>query len=58
MTANVGYSDPNDVPDDLKQIALELIKIMFYEQESQQSFTQMIPQWLKEMLESRRRFIV
>ena len=58
MTANVGYTDPNDVPDDLKQIALELIKIMFYEQESQQSFMQMIPQWVKSILESNRRFII
>ena len=58
MTANVGYADPLDVPSELKQVALELIKLMFYEQENNQSFEQAIPYWCKSILEGYRRFII
>ena len=30
LSLNVGYVDPNDVPDELKEIALEMIDLMYY----------------------------
>ena len=58
LVLNVGYSDPADVPDDLIDLAKVIVKIMYYEQESDQSFTEMMPQWAKEILESNRRHII
>lgn len=58
LTANVGYSDPLDVPSDLRQVILELVKLMYYSQESKESFENAMPYWCKAILESNRRFII
>ena len=58
LTLNVGYSDPADVPTDLIDLAKVIIKVMYYEQESNQSFKEMLPGWAKELLNSNKRYIV
>lgn len=58
LTLNVGYVDPDDVPTDLIDVAKVLIKVMFYEQGTQESFTEAIPGWAKDMLNINARFIL
>lgn len=56
MTLNVGYELPADVPDDLKNVVKVLVSIMFYQQESEQSFIDSVPAWVKEIINANRRF--
>ena len=58
LVLNVGYDDPADVPTELIDVALVIIKLMYYEQESDKSFTDMIPSWAKHILETNRRHII
>lgn len=58
LVLDVGYADPADVPDDLIDLAKVIVKVMYYEQESDLSFKEMLPYWAKELLESRRRHII
>lgn len=58
LTLNVGYDDSSNVPTDLIDLAKVMIKVMFYEQESNQSFKDMLPAWAKEILNSNKRRIV
>lgn len=53
---NVGYADPADVPDELIQAALQMIKVWYYESEKQVNST-LIPESVKEALDVYRRFI-
>lgn len=53
---NVGYADPSDVPDELIQAALQMIKVWYYESEKQVNST-LIPESVKEALDIYRRFI-
>ena len=54
---NVGYDDPANVPDELIQAALQMIKVWYYESEKQVNST-LIPESVKEALNAYRRFII
>lgn len=58
LTLNVGYSVAADVPDDIINLALVIIKVMFFDVESDKSFQEMLPQWGKEILHTNKRFII
>jgi hypothetical protein len=58
LTLNVGHTLPADVPDELKEIALEMIDLMYYEHETGKSFTKDISSLSREILNSYKRFIV
>lgn len=58
MTLNVGYVLPDDVPTELVDLAKIMIKVMFYEQETNQSFKEMLPAWAVDMLNANKRFII
>ena len=58
LVLNVGYSNPADVPDDLKQAMLELVKFMYYEAETNEAKKGMLPMWLEEMIDMNKRFII
>ena len=58
LILNVGYDTADDVPDDLIELALVIIKVMFYEQETDQSFKEMLPAWALEILNAHARFMV
>lgn len=53
---NVGYADPSNVPDELIQAALQMIKVWYYESEKQVNSI-LIPESVKEALDVYRRFI-
>lgn len=56
LVLNVGYTLPADVPTDLIDVAKVLVKLMFYEQETEQSFRELIPSWALDILNYNRRF--
>lgn len=58
LTLNVGYDDPVDIPPELIDLAKVIIKVMYYEQETNQSFKEMLPQWANEILNANRRFVL
>ena len=53
---NVGYENAEDVPDELIQAALQMIKVWYYESEKQVNST-LIPDSVKEAIDVYRRFI-
>ena len=53
---NVGYVNSEDVPDELIQAALQMIKVWYYESEKQVNST-LIPESVKEAIDVYRRFI-
>lgn len=53
---NVGYVLASDVPDELIQAALQMIKVWYYESEKQVNST-LIPESVKEILEIYKRFL-
>ena len=57
ITLNVGHVLPADVPSDIIDVAKVMVKVMFYEQETNQSFKELLPGWAKEYLDTNRRFI-
>jgi hypothetical protein len=56
VVLNVGFTDPEDVPDQLIQPCLQMIKVWYYESEKQVNST-LIPESVKEALDTLRRFI-
>jgi len=58
LTLNVGYVDPVDVPDDLREVALEMIDLMYYEHENGKSYTKDITSLSREILNSNKRFLI
>ena len=58
LVLNVGYTEPSDVPEDIVQIAKELIKTMYYEQETNQTIDDMLSPQSRQSLEQMKRFIV
>lgn len=61
LVLDVGYAlaaTAQAAHEDLIDLAKVMVKVMFYEQDSTQSFKEMLPQWAKEILESNRRFII
>lgn len=53
---NVGYTDPTEVPDELIQAALQMIKVWYYESEKQINST-LIPLSVNEAIDVYRRFL-
>ena len=58
LSLNVGYTDANSVPSDLIDVAKTIIKVMYYEQESNKSFKDLLPRWVDEFLNVNSRFIL
>jgi hypothetical protein len=56
ITLNVGYANPLDVPDDLIQACLQMIKVWYYESEKQVNIT-LIPMSVMQVIDINRRFI-
>jgi len=56
LTLTVGYANPSDVPDELVQVALEMIDIMYYSPEK--SYKKDISELSKEVLNDLKRFIL
>lgn len=57
VALDVGYSDPADVPQDLINAALQMLKVYYYEGEKQQNTT-LMPQNVANVIWNRKRFIV
>ena len=57
LELNVGYVDPLEVPDDLIQVALEMIDIMYYIQKGGESKAVITP-LMQDILDSNKRFII
>ena len=53
---NVGFTDPNDITDELIQACLQMIKVWYFESEKQVNTT-LIPESVKEAIDLNRRFI-
>ena len=53
---NVGYEDPTEVPDELIQACLQMIKVWYYESEKQVNTT-LIPESVMQAIDINRRFI-
>ena len=58
LVLDVGHTAASDVPEDLINLALVIIKVMYYEQESDLSFKEMLPSWANSILQTNRRFLV
>lgn len=56
VTLNVGYEDPTDVPDELLQACLQMIKVWYYESEKQVNTT-LIPEAAMQAIDINRRFL-
>ncbi len=53
---NVGFIDPTDIPDELIQACLQMIKVWYFESEKQVNTT-LIPESVKEAIDLNQRFI-
>lgn len=56
ITLNVGYLYPEDVPEELKQIALEMVDLMYYKNEKNVKEKDIFD-WAKQSLFNYKRFI-
>jgi hypothetical protein len=56
VTLNVGYENPEDVPDELVQACLQMIKTWYYESEKQVNTT-LVPESVLQAIDVNRRFI-
>lgn len=56
VTLNVGYEDPTDVPNELLQACLQMIKVWYYESEKQVNTT-LIPEAVMQAIDVNRRFL-
>jgi len=56
VTLNVGYEDPTEVPDELLQACLQMIKVWYYESEKQVNTT-LIPEAVMQAIDINRRFL-
>lgn len=58
LVLNVGYSDVDDVPDELIQIAYNLIKYYYYEAETDKANRGRLPQWLLDSMNQYKRYLL
>jgi hypothetical protein len=58
LVLNVGYTNPLDVPSELIDAALQLVKYMYYEAETNTASKGNIPYWIQEMINQHKRFII
>jgi len=55
ITLEVGYETIADVPNDIQQCLLQIIKVWYYESENEQNST-LLPMSVKQVIEKYRRF--
>ena len=58
LILNIGYSDPANVPSELIDIALQYVKYLYYEAETNTNNRGVVPMWLNDMLNAHKRFIL
>jgi len=58
LVLNVGYVNPLDVPSELIDAALQLVKYMYYEAETNTASKGNFPYWIQEMINQHKRFII
>lgn len=58
LTLNVGYQNKNDVPAELVEIALNIVKHFYYETETDKVTQTGLPEWIKSALFLHKRFIL
>lgn len=58
LTLNVGYSDVTDIPQELIEVAYEIIELMYYEKETNKNHLTDLSTLSKEILNSYKRFII
>jgi hypothetical protein len=56
VTLNVGYEDPADVPEELIQACLQMIKVWYFESEKQENTT-LIPHAVLQAIDINKRFL-
>lgn len=57
ITLNIGYTDPDEVPSELTDAALQMLKVFYYESQKQVNTT-LIPESVKQILDTNKRFIL
>ena len=57
VTLNVGYTDPADVPQALLSAAKQMLKVFYYESETQQN-TSLVPMPVKQIIDNYKRFVI
>lgn len=57
VTLNVGYTDPNDIPAELIECAMQMLKVLYYESEKQTNTT-LIPESVMQSIDINKRFLV
>ena len=58
LVLDVGYTDADDVPTDIIDVAKYIVKLMYFEQETDKSFMDRIPEWVNETINYHRRFTI
>ena len=58
LTLNVGYTDPLDVPYELIDCALQYVKYLYYEAETEKANKGMLPYWLQDIINQNKRFLI
>lgn len=58
ITLNVGYVLPADVPSEIKECALEYIKYLYYDAETNSGASNQIPLYVQNMINQLKRFII
>lgn len=58
ITLNVGYGDPTNIPPGIIDAALYIIKLLYYETESEKTLVDMLPMHIKLIINKNRRFII
>lgn len=58
LDLNVGYSDPADVPEDIIDVALEMIELNYYGEKERGATKKGLSQLSKEVLYQRKRFLL
>ena len=58
LVLNVGYADPLEVPYELIDCALQYVKYLYYEAETDKANKGMLPLWLQDMINQNKRFII
>ncbi len=57
ITLEVGYETEADIPNDIIQCLLQIIKVWYYESENEQNST-LLPMSAKQVIEKYRRFLI
>lgn len=58
LVLSVGYEVASDVPSEIVECALEYVKYLYYDAETNNGTPNKIPMYIKEMIESQKRFIL